>query len=88
MTIDKHFTEFIQNDIQLKKDLLEIREKIVIFKENNPISQDEMRDALNKMINPKTEELIFDLLDFIEGYCHPRLYVFNSLLTKYDQPPK
>jgi hypothetical protein len=78
MSISENFTELVQNEIQLKKCLLDIREKIVFFKENHQISQDEMRDALNKIINPETEEIIFDLLDFVEGYCQPRFYIFEK----------
>jgi hypothetical protein len=79
MSTSKHFTEFIKNEIQLGKGLLDIREKIVFFKENNQISQDEMRDSLNKMINPKTEEMILDLLDFVEGYCSQRFNIFKKI---------
>ncbi|MEQ4923453.1 hypothetical protein [Proteus hauseri] len=72
----QEFISDIKRNISLNKSLLELREILITYKETG-LSQVSMRDCLNQLRILENEELVLELLDFVEGFCRADWVVFN-----------
>lgn len=55
--------------------LLEIREVLVDMK-NEGMKKEEMMEYLQKMRACFDEDMILDLMDYVEGFCYPNLSIY------------
>ena len=79
MNMNNQFKNEINQAVINNTDLLEIREILLDYK-NNGMDKQSMLSEINSMrikSNPETEDVLLELLDFIEGYCNPSLAVFD-----------
>ena len=77
--MNNQFKNEINQAVINNTDLLEIREILLDYK-NNGMDKQSMLSEINSMrikSNPETEDVLLELLDFIEGYCNPSLAVFD-----------
>ena len=77
--MNNQFKNEINQAVINNTDLLEIREILLDYK-NNGMDKQSMLSEINNMrikSNPETEDVLLELLDFIEGYCNPSLAVFD-----------
>ncbi|MBI6527978.1 hypothetical protein JEP40_02390 [Proteus vulgaris] len=58
----------IQKGIALNWDLFTLRELLLSYKYNG-MTQDIMKDCLNQLRAIEDEDIILELLDFVEGFC-------------------
>ena len=79
MTIDEEFRKELLSEIQNNhNDLLTLRRCLLIYKKFG-MYKDSMLRNLEKMryeSDVETEDIILELMDFVEGYCKPDLSVF------------
>ncbi|BFI43918.1 hypothetical protein YKD1_03370 [Yersinia pseudotuberculosis] len=76
MLDQQEFIDNIRKEISLNKGLLEIREVLVLFK-NKGMSQSCMYECLQKLRCLENEDLILELMDFVEGFCSPSLDIYS-----------
>lgn len=72
----RNFINEVRKDISLNKDLLELRKTLVSFKEDG-MPQESMLDCLNELRNLEEEDLVLELMDFVEGFCNPNLRIYD-----------
>ncbi|CAQ85104.1 MULTISPECIES: hypothetical protein [Photorhabdus] len=75
MLIEQELMNALTEKIQSNKNLLELRELLVLFRDKG-MTKESMRDALNSLISDENEDTIWDLLDFVEGFCNPDLDLY------------
>ncbi|WP_445375127.1 hypothetical protein ACSLVK_04330 [Photorhabdus tasmaniensis] len=75
--MEQELINVLTEEIQLNKNLLELRNTLVLFK-NKGMSKESMRESLNRFISNENEDTIWDLLDFVEGFCNPDLDVYRT----------
>lgn len=75
MLTKKKIVEAIGHQINISSDLLDIRELMVFFK-NKGITKAIMLECLNDLRVTSNEDVILELMDFVEGYCNPDLAIY------------
>ncbi|MFG1135847.1 hypothetical protein [Salmonella enterica] len=75
MLTKKEIVEAIGYQINISSDLLDIRELMVFFK-NKGITKAIMLECLNDLRVTSNEDVILELMDFVEGYCNPDLAIY------------
>lgn len=70
------FINEITTGITLHYDLTILREILLSYK-NRGMTQDVMRDTLIEIQHTENEEIILDLLDFVEGFCRADLKLYD-----------
>lgn len=75
MLTKKKIVEAIGIQINISSDLLDIRELMVFFK-NKGITKAIMLECLNDLRLTSNEDVILELMDFVEGYCNPDLAIY------------
>lgn len=75
MLTKKKIVETIGHQINISSDLLDIRELMVFFK-NKGITKAIMLECLNDLRVTSNEDVILELMDFVEGYCNPDLVIY------------
>ncbi|WP_445495250.1 hypothetical protein [Photorhabdus sp. SF281] len=75
--MEQELINVLTEEIQLNKSLLELRDALVLFK-NKGMTKESMRESLNRLISNENEDTIWDLLDFVEGFCNPDLDIYRT----------
>lgn len=78
MLLNKEFSEQLLVMIKDNSNVLTLRKFLIKFK-NNGMDKDSMLEnleELRKINNSETEDILFDLMDFVVGYCNPDLSIF------------
>ncbi|WP_025681604.1 hypothetical protein [Paenibacillus massiliensis] len=77
MSMEDRLSEELRSNIAESKDVLELRELLVAFKDTG-LSKDSMYTCLNQLRGSVEEDdIILELLDFVVGYCRPELDLFK-----------
>ncbi len=78
MMDDRFKTEILNKILSTEGDILIIRETLIDFKKNGMTKSDMIRnlEELRNNQNYYVENIILDLMDFIEGFCMPNLSIF------------
>ena len=72
------FKEQLLAQIKAHKDVLVLREFLVTFK-NNGMDKESMLENLEELREESTsatEDILLELMDFVAGFCNPRLSIF------------
>lgn len=75
MPIRDEFIDIMSNKIASHSDLIELRLLLISFK-NKGLSKDEMLSYLNELRLISNEDIILELMDFVEGYCNPQMSIY------------
>lgn len=78
MQLNKEFSEQLLVMIKDNSNVLTLQKFLIKFK-NNGMDKDSMLENLEELreiSNSETEDILFDLMDFVAGYCNPDLSIF------------
>ena len=80
MSINKEIEKLLISEIKRNQDLLSLREILITFKDEG-MSKNDMLDSLEILRtnnDEKIEEVLLELMDFVTGFCNPRLVIFKE----------
>ena len=75
MSLIEEFIDVISNEIASHSALMELRELLVCFKSRG-MTKDEMLLSLNNLRSISDEDIVLQLMDFVEGYCNSQLSIY------------
>ena len=79
MSLREEFTNIILKGLEGNFNLLEFRKYLDDFKKRG-MSREMMIEELEALrvgVNTEREDTILELLDFVVGFCNPKLSIFN-----------
>ena len=79
MSLREEFTNVILKGLEGNFNLLEFRKYLDDFKKRG-MSREMMIEELEALrvgVNTEREDTILELLDFVVGFCNPKLSIFN-----------
>ncbi|MBN3256668.1 hypothetical protein H5A33_18735 [Pectobacterium brasiliense] len=75
MPIKEEFIDILSSEIVFGYNLMKLRELLVSFKVRG-VSKNEMLLYLNELRLVSNEDVVLELMDFVEGYCNPQLSIY------------
>ncbi|AFR05548.1 hypothetical protein H4F46_21270 [Pectobacterium brasiliense] len=75
MPIKEEFIDILSSEIVFGSNLMKLRELLVSFKVRG-VSKNEMLLYLNELRLVSNEDVVLELMDFVEGYCNPQLSIY------------
>ncbi|MDC9822088.1 hypothetical protein R0L47_19160 [Pectobacterium polonicum] len=75
MPIKEEFIKNLSSEIAFCSNLIKLRELLVSFKVRG-MSKNEMLLYLNELRLVSNEDVVLELMDFVEGYCNPQLSIY------------
>ena len=80
MSLNKEFIQLLSSEIEKHpSDLLILREFLIKFKDNG-MDKESMLENMEELRNrngfEKTEDALFELMDFVTGWCNPDLEIY------------
>ncbi|MBN3209236.1 MULTISPECIES: hypothetical protein [Pectobacterium] len=75
MPIKEEFIDILSSEIVFCSNLMKLRELLVSFKVRG-VSKNEMLLYLNELRLVSNEDVVLELMDFVEGYCNPQLSIY------------
>lgn len=75
MLIKEEFIDILSSEIVFCSNLMKLRELLVSFKVRG-VSKNEMLLYLNELRLVSNEDVVLELMDFVEGYCNPQLSIY------------
>ena len=79
MSLREEFTNVILKGLESNYNLLEFRNYLDDFKKRG-MSRETMIEELEALrvgVNTEREDTLLELLDFVVGFCNPKLSIFN-----------
>ncbi|MFJ5405842.1 hypothetical protein ACIPTZ_20865 [Pectobacterium sp. CHL-2024] len=75
LPIKEEFIDILSSEIVFCSNLMKLRELLVSFKVRG-VSKNEMLLYLNELRLVSNEDVVLELMDFVEGYCNPQLSIY------------
>ena len=78
MPLKEEFAKAVLKGLESNYDLLELRNFLDDYRKRG-MSKETMIEVLENMrvdVKTESEDIILELLDFVVGYCNPRLSIF------------
>ncbi|AOR62468.1 hypothetical protein [Pectobacterium wasabiae] len=75
MPIKEEFIDILSSEIVFCSNLMKLRELLISFKVRG-MSKNEMLLYLNELRLVSNEEVVLELMDFVEGHCNPQLSIY------------
>ena len=85
MSLNKEFIQLIQSEVKNhqndQNDLFFLRECLIRFKDKG-MDKDSMLENLQRLrgiSDSRTEDILLELMDFIDGYCNRNLSIYDNI---------